>query len=34
MADNKMADNRMANGEIADGNTAGLADGNENKATR
>jgi len=24
----------MANGEIADGNTAGLADGNENKATR
>ena len=34
MADGKMADNRMANGEIADGNTAGLADGNENKATR
>jgi len=33
-ADGKMADNKMANGEIADGNTAGLADGNENKATR
>jgi dUTP diphosphatase len=33
-ADNKTADNKTADGKMADGNTAGLADGNENKATR